>query len=134
VKKEKHYLNEFVIFSELVKNPLSVNDNWIVLYSLRRPCKTAATLTFTSFLKVSCRSQFIMINYHLEDAIDEFVKKPQICCVSISFSFLSHFIYECVFNMNYILFERGENFLSIDNKIFFLTLSYRRDITIDIFW
>jgi hypothetical protein len=51
-------------FYELVKNTLADNDNWIVLYSLS-PCKTAATSTLMSFLKLTCGSQLIMINYHL---------------------------------------------------------------------
>ncbi len=58
----------------------------------------------------------------------------QTYCASLSFSFSSHFIYECVIDINHTPFERGENILSADNKIFFLERIYWRDIRVDILY
>ncbi len=45
--------------------------------------------------------------------------------------FLCHFVYGRVTKINYIWFERGKNFLSIDKKIIVLTRVQRRDIVVD---
>jgi hypothetical protein len=52
----------------------------------------------------------------------------QIYDVTIYLSSLSHFTRECVANINHTPFERGENFLSTDNKIFFSKCVYWRII------
>ena len=44
------------------------------------------------------------------------------------------FIYECVTNINHTPFERGENFLSADNKILFLQRIYGRNMGADILY
>jgi hypothetical protein len=44
----------------------------------------------------------------------------------------SHFIYECVTNINHIKFKRGENSLSIHKKLFLSKRVHRRDIRLDI--
>ena len=52
------------------------------------------------------------------------------------FLFLPHliFIYDCMTNINHTPFERGENFLSTDNKIFVLQRIYGRDMRVDILY
>ncbi len=52
-----------------------------------------------------------------------------------SFSFCSvHFVFVCVTKINYIQLEKGDNFLSIDKKIFLSERVYRRDIEVDILY
>ncbi len=58
----------------------------------------------------------------------------QTYCACLSLSSSSYFIYECMTDINHTLFERQENFLSTDNKIFCLERIYERDIRANILY
>ena len=74
-----------------------------------------------------------MLNCHLPMFLTNSFKNCKL--IGGVFLFLLHpiFIYECVTNINHTPFERGENFLSTDNKIYLSEPVYQRDIGIDIF-
>ena len=75
-----------------------------------------------------------MLNCHLPMFLTNSYKNCKL--IGGIFLFLLHliFIYECMTNINHTPFERGENFLSIGNKIFFLQRIHGRDMTVDILY
>jgi len=87
-KKEKEILVQQMcdFCMNLSKIPWSTTIIRFFLYSLKSPYKIAVTLTFTNFLKLSCKCQLIMISYCL-DVVHK--KTPNLLCEHFLFVLVS---------------------------------------------
>ena len=75
-----------------------------------------------------------MLNCHLPMFLTNLYKNCKLIGGVFLFLLRLIFSYECVTNINHTPFKRGENFLSAENKIFFLQRIYGRDMRVDILY